>query len=109
VIARGRREVQRREAKGRAEPDDRARPGASGAPVEQPALDGAASACRDAPEAAEPQMVAQEGDRDLLRTAFPDRAEADRLRAGEMIAVTLRASGEHISERTRRRRPTPTR
>ena len=54
-------------------------------------------------------MVAQEGDRDLLRTAFPDRAEADRLRAGEMIAVTLRASGEHISERTRRRRPTPTR
>jgi hypothetical protein len=109
VVARGRREVQRREAEGRAEPDDRARPGASGAPVEQPALDEAAPACRDAPEAAEPQMGGQQGVRDFLRTAFLDRAEADRLRAGEMIAVTLRAWGEHISERTRRRRPTPTR
>ncbi len=54
-------------------------------------------------------MGGQQGVRDFLRTAFLDRAEADRLRAGEMIAVTLRAWGEHISERTRRRRPTPTR
>jgi AcrR family transcriptional regulator len=65
------------------------------------ALDAAAPAYRAAPEAAEPQMAGQEAFQNFLRAALPDLAEADRLRAGEMIAVTLSALGEHISEQAR--------
>jgi AcrR family transcriptional regulator len=62
------------------------------------ALDDAAPDYRDAPEAAEPQLAGSRVFRDFLREALPGTAEPDRLRAGEIIAMTLGEVGERISE-----------
>jgi AcrR family transcriptional regulator len=63
------------------------------------ALDDAAPDYRAAPEAAEPQLAGSRVFLDFLHAALPDTAEPDRLRAGEIIAMTLGEVGERISER----------
>ncbi|XYD08606.1 TetR family transcriptional regulator [Methylobacterium sp. NMS12] len=62
------------------------------------ALDAAAPAYRDAPEAAEPQLAGSQAFRDFLRAALPAVPEADVQVAGEIIAMTLGTVGERISE-----------
>ncbi|WCS26211.1 TetR family transcriptional regulator [Methylobacterium sp. NMS14P] len=65
------------------------------------ALDAAAPAYRDAPEAAEPQLAGSQAFRDFLRAALPAVPEADVQVAGEIIAMTLGTVGERISEAVR--------
>ena len=65
------------------------------------ALDEAAPAYRDAPEAAEPRLAGAQAFRDFLRAACPAVPEADLEVAGEIIAMTLGAVGERISEAVR--------
>ncbi|MEE7504108.1 TetR family transcriptional regulator [Methylobacterium mesophilicum] len=65
------------------------------------ALDAAAPAYRDAPEAAEPQLAGSQAFRDFLRAARPAAPEADLRVAGEIIAMTLGEVGERISETVR--------
>ncbi|SEI09033.1 transcriptional regulator, TetR family [Methylobacterium sp. 275MFSha3.1] len=62
------------------------------------ALDAAAPAYRDAPEAAEPQLAGSQAFRDFLRAALPAAPETDLAVAGEIIAMTLSEVGERISE-----------
>ncbi|MGE8127190.1 TetR family transcriptional regulator [Methylobacterium sp. NPDC080182] len=62
------------------------------------ALDAAAPAYRDAPEAAEPQLAGSQAFRDFLRAALPAARETDLAVAGEIIAMTLGEVGERISE-----------
>ena len=65
------------------------------------ALDEAAPAYRDAPEAAEPQLIGTQAFRDFLRAALPAVPEAELQVAGEIIAMTLGEVGERISEAVR--------
>ncbi|MGT2482143.1 TetR family transcriptional regulator [Methylobacterium oryzae CBMB20] len=65
------------------------------------ALDAAAPAYRDAPEAAEPQLAGSQAFRDFLHAALPAVPEADLQVAGEIIAMTLCTVGERISEAIR--------
>lgn len=65
------------------------------------ALDAAAPAYRDAPEAAEPQIAGTQAFRDFLREALPAVPEADLQVAGAIIAMTLGKVGERISEAAR--------
>ena len=65
------------------------------------ALDAAAPAYRDAPEAAEPQLAGAQAFREFLHAALPSVPEAERQVAGEIIATTLGTVGERISESIR--------
>ena len=56
---------------------------------------------RDAPEAAEPQLIGTQAFRDFLRAALPAVPEAELQVAGEIIAMTLGEVGERISEAVR--------
>ena len=62
------------------------------------ALDEAAPADRDAPEAAAPSFASAQAFQGFLREALPDCTEARRRVAGTMIAMTLGEIGERLSE-----------
>ncbi len=63
------------------------------------ALRDAAPLYRGAPEAEEPQISGMQTMQAFLRDAVPNLPEPALLRAGDMIAMTMGAVGERISER----------
>lgn len=65
------------------------------------ALGDAAPFYRDAPEAQEPRVAGTRIVQAFLQEALPDASEPKRLLAGEVIATSLAAVGESISERPR--------
>lgn len=65
------------------------------------ALDEAAPAYRDAPEAAEPQLIGTQAFQMFLREALPAIPDAELRVAGEIIAMTFGEVGERISETVR--------